>query len=59
MTRVAVISGIGVRDYYRKQGYVLKGTYMIKELPETFMGMVVFQLILFWQFIYKLYHVVF
>jgi ELP3 family radical SAM enzyme/protein acetyltransferase len=59
MTRVAVISGIGVRDYYRKQGYFLKGTYMIKELPETFMGMIVFQLILFWQFLYKLYHVVF
>lgn len=31
MNRIAVISGIGVRDYYRKQGYTLTGTYMIKE----------------------------
>jgi ELP3 family radical SAM enzyme/protein acetyltransferase len=30
--RMAVISGIGVRDYYRKQGYSLIGTYMIKSL---------------------------
>jgi len=29
---IAVISGIGVRDYYRKRGYQLNGTYMIKEL---------------------------
>ena len=31
--KIAVISGIGVREYYRKQGYMLKGTYMIKEFP--------------------------
>ncbi len=30
--QIAVISGIGVRDYYKKFGYVLKDTYMIKEL---------------------------
>ena len=30
--KVAVISGIGVRDYYRKKGYRLKNTYMIKKL---------------------------
>ncbi len=30
--RIAVISGIGVRDYYRKRGYKLNGTYMIKDL---------------------------
>jgi elongator complex protein 3 len=29
---IAVISGIGVRDYYRKRGYQLNGTYMTKEL---------------------------
>lgn len=28
--KVAVISGIGTREYYRKQGYRLKGTYMLK-----------------------------
>ena len=29
-TQMAVISGIGVRDYYRKRGYELRGTYMMK-----------------------------
>jgi elongator complex protein 3 len=28
---IAVISGVGVRDYYRKLGYVLKDGYMVKE----------------------------
>jgi ELP3 family radical SAM enzyme/protein acetyltransferase len=32
-TQIAVISGIGVRDYYAKRGYSLVGTYMIKQLP--------------------------
>ena len=27
-----VISGVGVRDYYRKLGYKLQGTYMVKKL---------------------------
>lgn len=31
-TQIAVISGIGVRDYYARRGYRLVGTYMIKEL---------------------------
>ena len=30
--KVSVISGIGVRDYYRKLGYELKETFMIKTL---------------------------
>lgn len=30
--RMAVISGVGVRGYYRKLGYTLEGTYMIKNL---------------------------
>jgi elongator complex protein 3 len=34
--QMAVISGIGVRDYYKKQGYELRGTYMMKKLPLTF-----------------------
>lgn len=29
--RLSVISGIGVREYYRKLGYVVEGTYMVKE----------------------------
>ncbi len=35
MTQVAVISGIGVRDYYRRRGYELQGTYMIKDIPPS------------------------
>lgn len=31
--KMAVISGIGVRDYYRKLGYRLQDTYMLKNLP--------------------------
>ncbi len=30
--KIAVISGIGVREYYRKLGYTLEGTYMVKSL---------------------------
>jgi elongator complex protein 3 len=30
--KIAVISGVGVRDYYRKLGYSLKDNYMIKAL---------------------------
>ncbi len=30
--KIAIISGTGVRNYYRKLGYTLRDTYMIKEL---------------------------
>jgi len=30
--KIAVISGIGVREYYRKLGYSLDGEYMIKDI---------------------------
>jgi ELP3 family radical SAM enzyme/protein acetyltransferase len=33
-TQMAVISGIGVRDYYRQRGYELRGSYMMKQLPQ-------------------------
>jgi len=32
LTKIAVISGIGVRPYYEKLGYSLEGTYMVKYL---------------------------
>jgi len=32
LNRVAVIAGVGVRDYYRKLGYELEDTYMVKRL---------------------------
>lgn len=31
--KIAIISGTGARDYYRKFGYTLEDTYMIKNLP--------------------------
>lgn len=31
-TRMAVISGVGTRQYYRKLGYELEGPYMVKSL---------------------------
>ena len=31
--RCAIISGVGVRDYYRKHGYAYVDTYMVKSLP--------------------------
>ncbi len=31
--KMAIISGVGVRDYYKKQGYELEGTYMLKKIP--------------------------
>ncbi len=30
--KLAVISGVGVREYYRKLGYNLEGSYMVKKL---------------------------
>lgn len=30
--RVAVISGVGTRDYYRRLGYKLDGVYMVKDI---------------------------
>ena len=32
--QIAVISGVGVRDYYRKNGFELKDTYMIKKIED-------------------------
>jgi elongator complex protein 3 len=32
ISELAVISGVGVRDYYRKLGYALEKTYMVKKV---------------------------
>ena len=32
INKLSVISGIGVREYYKKLGYNLKGNYMVKWL---------------------------
>ncbi len=31
-TKIAVISGVGTRNYYAKLGYELEGPYMVKKL---------------------------
>ncbi len=36
-TKIAIISGIGVREYYRKRGYVLEGSYMTKNIKSSYM----------------------
>ena len=33
--KLAIISGVGVREYYRKQGYELEDTYMVKKLSRA------------------------
>jgi elongator complex protein 3 len=32
LRRMAVIAGVGVREYYRRLGYSLEDTYMVKQL---------------------------
>ena len=32
LRRMAVIAGVGVREYYRRFGYKLEETYMVKTL---------------------------
>ncbi len=34
--RIAVISGVGVRQYYEKLGYTLNNNYMVKDIPFNF-----------------------
>ena len=34
-SKIAVIAGIGVRNYYRKLGYELKGLFMVKDLSKS------------------------
>jgi len=33
--KIAVISGVGVRDYYRKKGYLDEGHFLIKKIPKN------------------------
>jgi ELP3 family radical SAM enzyme/protein acetyltransferase len=36
LNKIAIISGIGVRNYYEKNGYMLENTYMIKKLTKNY-----------------------
>ena len=42
--KISIISGVGVRDYYKKKGYNLEETYMIKE----FTWMISIKIIIFY-----------
>ena len=33
--KLSIISGIGVREYYKKLGYNLEGFYMVKNVEES------------------------
>ena len=32
VSKIKIISGVGVREYYKKMGYVLEDTYMVKKI---------------------------
>ena len=38
--KMAIISGVGVRDFYRKNGYILEENYMTKRLTYNFLNYV-------------------
>lgn len=46
--KMAIISGIGVRGYYRRNGYVLNGTYMMRDLHSKFSYLPIINFTLFW-----------
>jgi elongator complex protein 3 len=35
LKKISVIAGIGARDYFRKLGYKLKNTYMVKNIRKA------------------------
>jgi len=54
--KISVISGVGVRDYYRKKGYALVETYMIK----TFTWKYTFYIISFimYELLFNIYYLI-
>ena len=36
--RISVLSGVGAREYYRAEGYVLEGNYMVKNIGCPFIS---------------------
>lgn len=54
--KIAIISGVGVREYYRKRGYVLEGTYMVKNLNSYYNVYTIFTIVFImatFTFLYK------
>lgn len=57
--QVAIISGIGVRDYYRKRGYELRGSYMMKNIePPKISSIYIISLIFFLTAIFLNYYLI-
>jgi ELP3 family radical SAM enzyme/protein acetyltransferase len=54
--KISIISGVGVRDYYRKKGYELTDTYMIKKFTWKYL-LYLFGCIIYESFI-KLYFLI-
>ena len=44
---IAIISGIGVRDYYRQRGYDLRGSYMMKNIKISLINRYMEDMIIF------------
>ena len=42
--KIAVISGVGVREYYSKLGYHLENNYMVKEIISQQKRCIVFEI---------------
>jgi ELP3 family radical SAM enzyme/protein acetyltransferase len=55
--QMAIISGIGVRDYYKKRGYELRGSYMMKNIEISMFPticIITAIVIVLWGIIYRL-----
>lgn len=52
---IAIISAVGTRDYYRKLGYTLKDTYMVKELQNPHILLDISLIIVFYIFYFMVY----
>lgn len=50
-SKIAIISGVGVRNYYRKNGYHLEGSYMTKKLDKKTNNIIIIGIIFFILFI--------
>ena len=52
-TSIAIISGVGVRSYYRRLGYGLSKSYMVKKLNLYSLLISLVHILKFWIYIYK------
>ena len=52
--KIVVISGIGVKNYYRKLGYYSEGTYMVKYFVSIKQYLIYILIIFIFIFIYRI-----